>query len=370
MSRIRKIVLASVLKPSDDPRMYKKIGKTLAKQGYEVHTIGSARTSAREETGVTPHDVFRFGRLSIRRALVLFPFFRILLRLKPDLLIVCTFELLPAACLYKLLYRIKIIYDIQENYLKNILHTDVFPKLLRLPLALFVRIRELIHTPFFNGFIFAERCYAREMPFIPKSKSITLENTFEGKGRETGRDAARKKRHFLYSGTISEHYGIREAFSFIQKLYKTDPSVSLTVVGVCSVPKLFKELKETTDACAFIDFRVQETPVPHEAILEAAAQADVGLLPYRPNAATAPRIPTKMFEYMAYTLPMVVQEKNSFWEGLCSPHKAAIFIDFKNFDEKKLLDALDNLSFYPNGAPEHVFWRKKQDRLIAWIGRI
>ena len=76
MPRLRKIVLASVLKPSDDPRMYKKIGKTLAKQGYEVHTIGSVRTAAREEAGVTAHDVFRFGRLSFRRVLVFFPFFR------------------------------------------------------------------------------------------------------------------------------------------------------------------------------------------------------------------------------------------------------------------------------------------------------
>ena len=369
VSRIRKIVLASVLKPSDDPRMYKKIGKTLAERGYEVHTIGSVRTSARTEAGVTAHDVFRFRRLSMERAFVFFPFFRMLLRLKPDLLVVCTFELLPAACLYKILFGKKLIYDIQENYFRNILHTNVFPRLLRLPLALFVRMRELISVPFINGFIFAERCYAREMSFVPKSRSMILENKFEGKEREIVRETARKSRRFLYSGTVSEHYGIREAFSFIQKLHQVDPSVSLVVVGVCSVPKLFEELKETAEACDFIDFRVRETPIPHETVLGAIEQADAGLLPYRPNVATASRIPTKMFEYMAYTLPTVVQQ-NPFWKELCTPHKAAIFVDFKNFEERKLLNELENTIFYPNGVTGHVFWEKEQARLIEWIGLI
>lgn len=369
MSHIRKIVLASVLKPSDDPRMYKKIGQTLAEHGFEVHTIGSMSTSRKVDRDVTEHGVFLFGRISLGRFFAFFPFFRTLHRLKPDLLIVCTFELLPAACLYKFLYRKKLIYDIQENYFRNILHTKIFPWFLKFPLALLVRMKEFVSIPFMNGFIFAEHCYEREMSFIPKSKSIILENTFKGERPITVSKTWRRMLHFLYSGTVSEHYGIREAFLFIEKLHAIDPEVSLTVIGACSIPTLFEELRKTANTCTFIDFRVQQGPVSHEAILEAVRQADAGLLPYHQSIATAPRVPTKMFEYMAHTLPMVVQE-NSFWEELCTPHKAALFIDFKNFDEKNLLAELKTTVFYPNGAPEQAFWSKEKTLLTDLISRV
>ena len=104
-----------------------------------------------------------------------FLIFRKIMRLAPDLLIVGTHELLVVAVLYKIFSRKKIVYDVQENYLLNITHTDAFPLLLRWPIAMWVRLKEIALAGFFDRFLpkctRASRSNARlascSSPFMP-----------------------------------------------------------------------------------------------------------------------------------------------------------------------------------------------------------
>src|ERR671912_2763723 len=92
----RRIVLASLLKPVDDTRMYEKLGSTLASV-YEVYIIGQPAKF------MPAHDSIHFvplpasGRISAERLLSPWRLMRRVLTLRPDLLIVCTVELLPIA---------------------------------------------------------------------------------------------------------------------------------------------------------------------------------------------------------------------------------------------------------------------------------
>ena len=57
--------------------------------------------------------------------------------------------------------------------------------------------------------------------------------------------------------------------------------------------------------------------VPHTAILEAASQADFGLVAHQPNPSNENCIPTKIYEYLGIQLPMLLQ--NHPLLGICNP---------------------------------------------------
>ena len=115
-----RIVIASVLKPTDDVRGYWKIGQSLVKTNkYEVNIIGNRGKIEINEDNIQvhPHDIHRsqwLKRLALRYVILLK-----LVRMKPKVFIFCTHELLFVASLTKLLCNSKLVYDVQENYLLN-----------------------------------------------------------------------------------------------------------------------------------------------------------------------------------------------------------------------------------------------------------
>ena len=172
----RRIVLASILKPVNDTRMFEKIGVSLVQSGqYEVNIIGYPTESAISDPNVHFHPLPKFKRLSFARFTARLKVLKFIIKVKPELLIVTTHELLEVAILIRIFFGTKIIYDIQENYWRNILYTDAFPKIIRPLIASFVRLKEWATSPFFSRFLLAEKCYAYELGFL-KNKFVVIEN--------------------------------------------------------------------------------------------------------------------------------------------------------------------------------------------------
>src|ERR1044071_7031653 len=143
-----KIAIASVLKPADDVRAFEKMAMSLAAEGHDVYLIGMPTT-----TPVTPPKIhFReltpFPRLGWRRVLAPLRVMKKIREVKPQLLIVNTHELLIVGLLNRILFGTRIVYDIQENYYRNILWTRVFPPWVRGPVASWVRLQERLLIPF------------------------------------------------------------------------------------------------------------------------------------------------------------------------------------------------------------------------------
>ena len=182
----KKIVIASILKSTQDIRTYHKIAKTIANQtNYDIHLIGHTSTNDNTSTNdgnIKFHRLYTFPRLSLKRLTANWYFFLLLWNLKPNIIIVSTFELLPASLLYKLLFRVRLGYDVQENYAFNVYYSKVFPYLLRPILYFWIRLLEIFAHPFINFYLLAEDCYALEIPFM-KSKSYLLPNKFLQIGR-------------------------------------------------------------------------------------------------------------------------------------------------------------------------------------------
>jgi glycosyltransferase involved in cell wall biosynthesis len=360
---MKKIALASILKTVDEPRMYQKIGATLASQrDIKVHLIGFQPQQEIKDARIHFHPLFKFSRLNMARILAPLKVFKVLVRIKADILIISTHELLWAGMFYKLLYGKKLYYDVQENYYLNILHTDAFPAPLKTLIAAYVRIKERIVHLFIDHYLLAEQCYSEQMPWV-KSKCTVLENksyTFK-KGHKA--NIPKPTIEFLYSGTIAAHYGIFEAIELIKKLYQKDKNIRLTIIGFAAQKEILSQLKAAITDFPFIRLIGGEFPVSPTEIQKGIKEADYGLLPYQFNRSTQNRVPTKFFEYAAQQLPMI-----------CSPHlnlhnrlehyQAGIVIDFQNYDAEKILEQLRNRNYYKQATIEDLLWEHEAPKLL------
>src|SRR5688500_10083133 len=130
----KRIVIASVLKPVDDTRMFEKIAQTLSKtQLYDVHVIGyPTKTPSRGRSSVTLHAGKAFKRLSLGRLIRPFRILQNNYVVNPALVIITTHELLLVSIISKLLWRnVQLVYGVQHNCFPNVLCTPACRRWLR-----------------------------------------------------------------------------------------------------------------------------------------------------------------------------------------------------------------------------------------------
>ncbi len=358
-----RIVIASVLKPLYEPRMYEKIGISLSEiPNTEVHVIGYGTANPPKDTSICVHGLGSFPRLSFSRLIAPWKVFLMVLKLRPQILIACTHELLFPFVWYKLICpRTQLVYDLQENYYLNILHTQAFPLLLRYPVAVLVRLHERLCLPFYDLILSAENCYLEEMPFI-RSKALVIANKAIRLNHMT-RKISSDRIVLLYSGSISREYGIYEAIRLAEQLHSFDPAFQLRIVGYCADAGEAHRLKVFIKNIPYIQADAFDRPIPHTQILEAIAEADWGLICYKANRATQNRIPTKLYEYLSYHLP-VLCTTNPVWSQLVQTYDAGMSISYEKPELSTLIHRLKYPSFYQNiHSTEALFWETEAKTL-------
>ncbi|MDB5258574.1 MAG: glycosyltransferase [Chitinophagaceae bacterium] len=362
------IVIASVLKPVYEPRMYEKIAITLTKnRAAIIHVVGYGTVDQTvHSSSVQAHGLGSFKRLSFKRLFASWQVLRLLFQLKPTIAIACTHELLIPFLLYKIIHpSVKLVYDLQENYYLNILHTQAFPSFLRWAVAAWVRWKERLTLPFYSQIIAAENCYLQEIPFI-QSKAIVVANkaVVDPIVLQARRNTVLKERTcLLFSGTISSEYGIYEAIDLAEKLYDADASFYLRIVGYCADQKEQKKLQDYIHGKSFIETLPFDQPMPHTDILKAISEADWGLVAYRDNVATRNRIPTKLYEYISHQLP-VLCTTNPVWQELVTTYDAGLCINYKQTHIDLLIRLLKMPGFYRSTAhPVELTWEVEEKKL-------
>jgi len=149
----RKILIASFLKPVNDIRSYEKIAKSLAKnKDYQITCIGYPSNIAVSDKTIELIPLPSFNKNGFSRILARWNVYKLYIKVKPELIIVNSPDLLLFTCLYKILFGGHIIYDIRENYFKNLWHQNNYALGLKHILALSVRTKECITAPLFNHF--------------------------------------------------------------------------------------------------------------------------------------------------------------------------------------------------------------------------
>ncbi len=362
----RRILLASVLKPVDEPRMFERMGQSLAANGYEVFIVGFPPSSSKLIDGIhfLPHD--KFNRISLVRLKVRFKILKHAFSIKPDVFIVCTHELLGVAMLYKILSRGKIVYDVQENYWNNIIHTGVWPKIIRPLIAALVRLKEIIASPLFSKFLLAEKCYETELPFS-KRKSVVVENKCRVPNNFL-RQPSSKNMELIFTGTISESTGIFQTIELTKKLHAIEPGIRLRILGHCPLPKTLSMIESEIASYPFISLLRGKEFISHDKIMEAIASAHFGIVFYPTSPHTENKIPSKLYEYLACQLPMLLQD-NRKWTDLCEPFDSAITIDFNKPDPAFILRLMKEKKFYSQKT-ENACWESEEGKFLTAIDSI
>jgi hypothetical protein len=358
----RKIAIASILKPVNDTRTAEKIAQSLADtRQFEVHVFGFPADALPAQSFVV-HSHSPFKRLSFTRIIVPWITFRKIYSLKPALLIISTHELIGPALLLKTITGCKIVYDVQENYFRNILHTLAFPFFIRPLLAIYVRIKEILSALFIDHFFLAEKAYDRELWFIGKRFTI-LENKL--KRPEYFRMRKRNANRLLFSGTLAETTGVFKAIEIANQLHSLDQRITLTIVGYCPQQFTLNKIKKTIEGHSHLRLIGGNKLISHHEILTQIEQADAGIIAYPDNPSTINSIPTKLYEYLGYRLPILLTY-HPVWTKICMPYSAAIVFDPTRIDAPRILETLKHSQFYTL-EPTDVYWDSEQPRLIRQV---
>lgn len=346
--------------------MYEKIGISLSRNSeYDVHIAGFV-IDAKAASNITFHPIFNFPRLSFQRILAPWKFYKLLLKVKPDYIIATTHEILLVTILHKILFGSTIIYDVQENYFRNIVYTSTFPWGIRHVLAASIRLKEILTRPFISHYILAEKNYEKEFNFT-KGKSTVIENkalapAFRPERAPKNKDNIR----LLYSGTIADNYGIFEAVNLAIQLHKLDSRIELLIIGYSAKIETLEQLKGQIIHYPFIQLKGGDQLVPHQEILKEIATSNFGLVSYRPNKSTINCTPTKLYEYLAYRLPMIVQN-NPAWEEMISHYQAGIMIDYSQPDLHFIMNSCIHKTYYDKVVGPEIYWEQEEKRLLTLL---
>ena len=358
-------VIASVLKPVDDTRMFEKLGLSIREsKKYRVNIIGFGVKNTPVQNGITFHTLYQGKRVSLGRLLVPVKFLVKLFRIKPELTIVCTPELLLPAVTYKIIHKSKLWYDVQENYRLNVKHQDAYLGILKPLLNLVIWLTETFSSLFVDQFLLAERGYAKELSFLD-GQQLILENKFVGI-KPLSRTSPAIETKMIFSGTCSKENGILEAISFVTTLNQCGYKVHLIIAGQVPDPQLLKFIENLVKEHHYISLIGGSTLLPHSTIMDLAAQADFGLVAHQPNPSTENCIPTKVYEYLGLGLPIILQQ-HPYWESIVAPYQAAVVLDYQNFDPKRVWSQLQNTKFYTNKPGAEITWEEEAQKLLAQL---
>lgn len=353
-----------MLKPVDDARMFEKMGRTLADTGdYDVHIIGFPSDGPQSYPNVYLHPSERFPRLGFQRILEPFRIFRKLRELDPGAVIVTTHELLLTAMVFKMLRKASIVYDIRENYFRNILFLPSFPLPLRPILALWVRAWEKILSPFADRIIVSEQGYLKELPFTAGKATVIENKVKQASIAPVAATRAPRGLNFLFSGTIAESTGIFTAIQVVSALHDTNPEAMLNIIGYCARRETLEQIKSLISDRDFIRLEGGDRLVPHVEVMAAIAEADYGIVAYPPNPSTRNTVPTKLYEYLGSKLPILLINHPP-WMELCERYHAAVVFDPRFVKGGSLLEQLRSTHFYTSVPGEEVFWESERDKFL------
>jgi len=295
------ICVITTIHPPWDARVYFRETVALAEAGFKVVFISTWPEDPDRLPNIrwvtTPAPTRRSERLlhGIRT-------FRSALRERPRAYHFHDLDFLPWAILLKWVRRVPVVYDCHENYPEEILHNKPWiPPLLRRFLAGAVRRFEAISVRSLHWVI------------VPVP---SLRAKFEAMGASctTVRNVANLRPRpdlthepgLLYLGSLSESYGLDTLLEVMRQLKARGVTLPLIVTDKFGSPDIQRRIEEATEKEG-LPIRVMPR-ISANRLDEYARMANIALATEQPTPERILALPTKLFEYMAYGLPMVVSD--------------------------------------------------------------
>lgn len=200
------------------------------------------------------------------------------------------------------------IYDIHEVYADFIKVKDYMPAWLRYPIAWNFAWLEPLLARFQDGLIFADDEIARTFRRIQVPKT-TLFNypavSFVEQAAEVTQPLQPRERVVLYLGGMERNRGTALMIEAFARVHAAVPEARLLLVGHFMPPELEQEVRAHAVQKGLAEAVTITGRVPFEEIGRYLQQAAVGWVSWQPVPKNQKNIPTKLFEYMAYGVPVV-----------------------------------------------------------------
>ena len=362
------ILFASSLKPAKDVRAWEKLGRSLHETNtYSLNIIGFSGKMHEEKNSVNFYSSQSSFVSKWKRVISQLRFIRLLVKIRPRILICCTYEYLPVAALFKKLFNFKLVYDVQENYVANLdLNPNLTAKAKERATGI-IQNAESINS--IDLYLFAEKCYREEMP--EKRPFLILENKYSGPIKPVNpiRFPLKKGYKFVITGTITPAFGILDALVWFKSVLREFPESRLNIIGHLTLSEFGKALSLACQNVPAIELTFSEVPVPHEQLIHAMTEADFALLPYQNIPAIKDKMPTKLFEAAASGIPVLITP-NQKWENFLKPFSGGFQVDFSKPKEAGLqLSQALKQEYFTSQPDQSISWdSQKSDFLKAIKG--
>lgn len=295
-----RVVHATTAHSPDDVRIFHKECRSLAAAGHEVFLI------ARGEVDDTVDGVRRLpiGEFGSRRVRMLGGPGRVRRRLRqldPDVVHVHDPELVPLALFLRLTTRSRIVVDVHEDLRLQVRSKPWIPVPLRGLAVLLAVLLDLMIRLAAHRVVTATRPIARH---YPPSRTIVVHNfpMREELGAVKARPWRERSPELLFVGGLSEIRGAGPLFDAL--LEPPLAEARLLVVGKADAAVEARLNAHPARARIEITGWLPRSEMP--ALV--GARGRVGLVPFLPVPNHTEALPNKLFEYMAWGLPVVASD--------------------------------------------------------------
>ena len=312
-----KVCILSSVHDALDNRVFYREAQSLRRAGYEV-TLIAVHDRAEVKDGVRIEALPRVHRW--QRPRLWLTLYRQALQTEADLFHFHDPELLLVTPWLRWRTGRPTIYDVHEANADFIKVKDYMPAWLRYPMAWVFRWLEPLLARLQSALVFADDQIA--IPFRDiRCPKVTLFNfparSFTQNAINATQGIERRQPIILYLGGLERNRGSKLMIEAFYQVLQAMPEARLLLVGHFMPPELEQELK--ADAALYgIEHALAITgPVPFEQIGGYLRQATVGWVTWQPVSKNQKNIPTKLFEYMAYGLPVVSSDLASTRPFVC-----------------------------------------------------
>lgn len=342
-------VLTSV-HPATDTRILFKQAATLAAGGHEVFLVARA-SEARVGCGVI-HVPVPVPRSRLDRIRTCLQVLRAAVELRCDVYHLHDPELLPLAAVLRRRTGAAIVFDVHEDVRRQIRNKYWIPAWARRPLAWLYGVAEHQCLRQVDRVVIAEDSYAETYAAhhpVPVRNYPTLDLLAKLAHWDTARTYSGKPR-LVYCGTVARIRGALEMIDAAGVLVKKYPALELAIIGACFPADLENEMRARIAAHGIESNVRLYGRMPLDRAMEVVAGCDVGLALLHPDPNYLHSLPTKMFEYMALRLPVVVSNFE-LWKSIVDASGGGKTVNAQSVDE--VVAAIDALVADPETLRQH-----------------
>ncbi len=291
-----------------DNRVFYRQAQTLQRAGYDV-TLIAIHDRDEIKDGVTIRGLARVPRW--KRPLLWRRLLSLARETDADIYQIHDPELLLVTPWLRRLTGRPTIYDSHELYPEFVAVKDYLPGWLRGPLSRLTGFLEPRLASRESGLLFADDAIARSFAHIDRPKATLFnfpERGFVTWASEQTTDIDRRSPIVLYLGGMERNRGTAEMVAAFALVHDQNPAARLLLVGHFMPPELEAEVRQDARERGLDNAITITGRVPFEQIGFYLRQAAVGWVPWQAYPKNEHNIPTKLFEYMAYGLPVVASD--------------------------------------------------------------